>query len=157
MNKKLKGFTLVEVLIVIIIVGILIAALLPRLIGSQARARDTARAAHLNQIGQAAALYITDTANAQLSGCSSTPLLDSYLATRPTDPTSQVVGSSSCAAGLYPIYRDTNGAAMVVADVESTTAGNCDAVAAAVPTAGNITLPTLTPGSGQYLCYIVRG
>ncbi|MBP6257103.1 hypothetical protein KA405_05390 [Patescibacteria group bacterium] len=55
----------------IIIVGILIAALLPRLVGSQARARDTARAGHINQIAQAAALMRADNV-AIATGCITT-------------------------------------------------------------------------------------
>ena len=48
--KKLKWFTLVEILIVIVIIGILIAALLPRMSAVQWRARDVARKNDLSQI-----------------------------------------------------------------------------------------------------------
>lgn len=50
-------------LIVIVIIGILAAALIPRLTGIQARARDTARKADLQQIGTALATYKLDTAS----------------------------------------------------------------------------------------------
>lgn len=59
-KKAFRGFTLVEVLIVIIIIGILIAALLPRLTGTQARARDNARSAMVNQVANGISLLISD-------------------------------------------------------------------------------------------------
>lgn len=49
-------------LIVIVIIGILAAALIPRLTGIQGRARDTARKADLQQIGTSLATYKLDTA-----------------------------------------------------------------------------------------------
>ena len=55
-----RGFTLIELMIVIVILGILMGTLLPRLTGSQARARDAARQADLNAITQAMELYYND-------------------------------------------------------------------------------------------------
>ncbi|MDR2189944.1 MAG: prepilin-type N-terminal cleavage/methylation domain-containing protein [Candidatus Peribacteria bacterium] len=52
-----KAFTLVEMLIVIVIIGILISALLPRLQGAQSMARDTARKTALSQIGAGITAY----------------------------------------------------------------------------------------------------
>lgn len=51
--KKLKWFTLVEILIVIVIIGILIWALVPRMQWAQWRARDVARKNDLNQLQSA--------------------------------------------------------------------------------------------------------
>ena len=55
MKKLLKWFTLVEILIVIVIIGILIWALVPRMQSAQWRARDVARKNDLAQL-QAAIL-----------------------------------------------------------------------------------------------------
>ena len=50
-------------LIVIVIIGILAAALIPRLTGIQGRARDTARKADLNQISTSLSTYNLDNNN----------------------------------------------------------------------------------------------
>lgn len=59
-SHRKSAFTLVEMLIVIVIIGILAAALIPRLTGLQARARDTARTADLRNIATAVELYHVD-------------------------------------------------------------------------------------------------
>ena len=52
-KNTIKAFTLVEMLIVIVIIGILIAALMPRMQSAQWRARDVARKNDLAQIATA--------------------------------------------------------------------------------------------------------
>ena len=59
-KNTLKAFTLVEMLIVIVIIGILIAALLPRMQSAQGRARDVSRKTALSQIQSAIVTYQTD-------------------------------------------------------------------------------------------------
>ncbi len=65
-----KSFTLIEMLIVIVIIGILAAALVPRLTSVQGRARDTKRKADLRQIAQALEIYKGDNSKYPLpAGC----------------------------------------------------------------------------------------
>jgi|GEM_PF-2130385 len=52
-----KAFTLIELLIVIIIIGILVTAIIPRVKGIQAKTRDMARIAHIVQMQQALEVY----------------------------------------------------------------------------------------------------
>lgn len=60
MNKFLKSFTLIELLIVIVIIGILAVALIPRLTGAQGMARDKARIADMKQIQTALEFYASE-------------------------------------------------------------------------------------------------
>ena len=58
-NRKMKrkGFTLIEMVIVIAILGILIAIAVPRFAGFRGRAQDSADKATAATIGKAAELY----------------------------------------------------------------------------------------------------
>lgn len=103
--KRQKGFTLIELLIVITIIGILSVALVPRLTGGQARARDAQRKADLQQIATALAFYEDD--NSSLPGTVATTTclssveadLGTYLTAVPADPKPNTDGTTSIDGG----------------------------------------------------------
>lgn len=57
---KQKGFTIIELLIVIVVIGILATLVLNTFRGVQARARDTERKADLNALATQLEVYYTD-------------------------------------------------------------------------------------------------
>jgi prepilin-type N-terminal cleavage/methylation domain-containing protein len=59
-QNPLLGFTLVEIMIVVAMIGILAAALFPNMTQYLMRARDAARASDLNNIATGIALYEID-------------------------------------------------------------------------------------------------
>lgn len=60
LQKNKKGFTLIELVVVMAIIGILAVALVPRLTGIQSRSRDTARVTSLNQLAAVLDTFYSD-------------------------------------------------------------------------------------------------
>ena len=113
-KQNVKAFTLVEMLIVIVIIGILIAALLPRLQGAQAMARDTYRQTALSQVGAGLSTYYAqfgkrpNSASSTIGGIKVTNLSDltsqGILTNLPKD---RIVGSTVSGFTLVGEYNHT--------------------------------------------------
>lgn len=87
MNKKNKGFTLVELLVVIAIIAILVVLILVALGVARQKARDSQRKTDLRSIQTALELYASDngTYPADQATVYSTAM-ETYLKPMPTDP-----------------------------------------------------------------------
>ena len=126
-----RGFTLIELMIVIVILGILMGAIVPRVRNSVARGRDTARIADMNNIANALKLYYADEeqypdTNACLDGGSSDAVTDEikgYLTSEivphpPSEDQLTSAGSiSGCKSYVY-VAVDGGEAFALVSDVE---------------------------------------
>ena len=116
--SKQNGFSLIEILVVIGIIGILATLLIPNLIGVRQRARDSQRKSDIRQIQSALELYRAD--NAAYPSATSTPyrlnatacatsniftspnLLVTYMQKIPCDPT----GTGVYNGGNYYYYSN---------------------------------------------------
>jgi type II secretion system protein G len=140
-NAFRKGFTLIELMIVIVILGILMGTVLPRLTGAQGRARDAGRAADLVAISQALITYrddygsfpaaatgIYECLDPTVAGSAASKIAE-YMQSKkvPIAPSAQQttkIGTMECKDGRYMYMPLSNrqtplGAFMLVTDVET--------------------------------------
>lgn len=81
--RKSKGFTLVEIMIVVLIIGILMAIAVPNFIKARSNSRLQTVIANLKQIDSAKEQWAMETGQVAGSACASANLTPTYMKTWP--------------------------------------------------------------------------
>ncbi len=116
MKLTTRGFTLVELMIVIAIIGVLAAALFPAMSGYLSRSRDTARVSHVGQLITASSTFFQDneTYNGAINGtCVNSGQLNKYMGGK--TPTNGAATHCATEVGAYGAGSGTIGGAQAIA------------------------------------------
>jgi prepilin-type N-terminal cleavage/methylation domain-containing protein len=97
-NKK-AGFTLVEIMIVVLIIGILLAIAIPNFVSARESSRAKACIGNLKQIDSATQQYCMDKKLDATKYTATPPTLDSTAATTLVGPTGYIRSAPACPSG----------------------------------------------------------
>jgi prepilin-type N-terminal cleavage/methylation domain-containing protein len=108
-NRKAQGFTLVEIMIVVLIIGILLAIAVPNFINARTQSRLTSTLGNLKQIDTAKQQYAMQNGLITGAAVAQANLTPTYINTWPTGPLAgatylpNVVGTDPTMNGLSAI------------------------------------------------------
>ena len=110
MTRSQKGFTLIELMIVIAIIAILAAILIPNFLHARAEAQTSGCEGNEKQIATALEEYAVDNNGKYVGGTVTSTLLGTlYLGVTPTDPVnSSNYSVNTTAGGTYGSYQITD-------------------------------------------------
>ncbi|MBC5825972.1 MAG: prepilin-type N-terminal cleavage/methylation domain-containing protein [Candidatus Eremiobacteraeota bacterium] len=110
MKKLQKGFTLIELMIVIAIIAILAAILIPNFLHARSESQTAACEGNEKQIATALEEYAVDNRGTYGAGgaVTSTLLGSTYLGVTPKDPVNAGTYSVTTTAGTYGSYQITD-------------------------------------------------
>ena len=105
MRLKEKGFTLVEIMIVVAIIAILSAIAIPNFMTARSKSRANACRANLRQLESAVEQYAMDNTLADQASCSMTLIIPTYIKKTPQCQAGGTYGNSP-AGGAGPVSND---------------------------------------------------
>lgn len=109
MDEKDKGFTLVELLVVMIIIGILAAIAIPIFMNQREKARDTSTKADVSTVGKEIATYYVDgSGTLEASIANGTLTLKTATGVTPAFTTPIKVSSGTATQATAISYGDAN-------------------------------------------------
>ncbi|MBS3898092.1 MAG: prepilin-type N-terminal cleavage/methylation domain-containing protein [Dethiobacter sp.] len=98
-RKNEKGFTLVELMVVVVIIGVLVAIAVPVYNGVQNTAAENAHQANMRIINGAIAMYVTENGT---NPTAITDLIPTYIQTLP-EPPERIGGTYGITIATFPV------------------------------------------------------
>ncbi len=124
-NRK-AGFTLVEIMIVVLIIGILLAIAIPNFVSARESARAKSCVGNLKQIDSATQQYCMDKKLNAANYAASIPTLDTT-ATGLIGTTGYIRSAPACpSGGAYTVAAAITGSPQCSTSGDGTSAGNAD-------------------------------
>jgi type IV pilus assembly protein PilA len=124
-NESEDGFTLIELMMVVLIIAILIAVMIPTFVGAKQRAQDRAMQSNMRTAFTAAKVVYSDHGDyteATLAGLKATEPSLQYVAASSTSPGPNVVSVNSASATYIVMAgQSRSGTCFFLSDDESTT------------------------------------